>query len=153
MAPLKSQVTTTPLGSSRNAKLQKFKPRSLAEFESDERSLESVPLPSSRREPGEILPQKKGKSSLPETSSGGGRGGGGRGEREGGGREGGGREGGGREGGGRKERGKWNVGRDDAVLKGGEKGVTSWHSAGRAGTERKTTLPTQVQSSESTTTG
>lgn len=131
MAPLKSQVTTTPLGSSRNAKLQKFKPRSLAEFESDERSLESVPLPFSRREPGEILPQKMGKSSLLETSTGGERGGGGRG---------------GREGGGRKERGKWDVGRDDAVLKGGEKGVTSWHSAGMAGTERKTTLPTQVQS-------
>ena len=136
MAPLKSQVTTTPLGSSRNAKLQKFKPRSLAEFESDERSLESIPLPSSRREPGEILPQKMGKSSLPETSSGGERGRGGRGGREGrAGRE-----------GGRKEKGKWNVGRDDAVLKGGEKGVTLWHSAGRAGTEQKTALPAQVQS-------
>ena len=139
MAPLKSQVTTTPLGSSRNAKLQKFKPRSLAEFESDERSLESVLLPSSRREPGEILPQKMGKSSLPETSSGGERGRGGRGGREGGRSR-------GREGGGRKEKGKWNVGRDDAVLKGGEKGVTLWHSAGRAGTERKTALPAQVQS-------
>ena len=104
MAPLKSQVTTTPLGSWRNAKLQKFKPCSPAEFESDERSLESVPLPFSRREPGEILPQKMGKSSLLETSTGGERGGGGRG---------------GREGGGRKERGKWDVGRDDAVLKGG----------------------------------
>ena len=132
IAPLKSQVTTTPLGSSRNTKLQKFKPRSLAEFESDERSLESVLLSSSRREPGETLPQKMGKSSLPETSSGGERewGRGGRGGREGG----------------RKEKGKWNVGRDDAVLKGGEKGVTSWHSAGRAGTERKTALPAQVQS-------
>ena len=141
MAPLKSQVTTTPLGSSRNAKLQKFKPRSLAEFESDERSSESVPLPSSRREPGEILPQKMRKSSLPETSSGGERerGRGGRGGREGG-------RSGGREGGGRKEKGKWNVGRDDAVLKGGEKGVTLWHSAGRAGTEQKTALPAQVQS-------
>ena len=78
--------------------------------------------------------------SLPETSSGGERerGRGGRGGREGG-------RSGGREGG-RKEKGKWNVGRDDAVLKGGEKGVTSWHSAGRAGTERKTALPAQVQS-------
>ena len=144
MAPLKSQVTTTPLGSSRNAKVQKFKPRSLADFEPDERGLESVPLPSSRREPGEILPQEMGKSSLSgkvETSSGGERGGGGRGESKGG-------RSGGREGGGRKERGggKWNVGRDDAVLKGGEKGITSWHSAGRAGTERKTTVPAQVSS-------
>lgn len=145
MAPLKSQVTTTPLGSSRNTtKVHKFKPRSLAEFEPDERALESVPLPSSRKEPGEILPQEMGKSSLPgkvETSSGGERGGGGRGESKE--ERSGGREGGGRKG---REGGKWNVGRDDAVLKRGEKGMTSWHSAGRVGTERKTTVPTQVSS-------
>lgn len=105
---------TSALGGLRNAKLQKFKPRSPAELEADGESSQSVlPLSSdSKREQGKTSSQSMRKTSLPGETEEGGRGGGGDGD----------------------------VGGGGVVSKGRERGMRSWHSAGKVGTERSTKL-------------
>ena len=111
-------VMTSALGGLRNAKLQKFKPQSPAELEADGESSQSVlPLSSdSKREQGKTSSQSMRKTSLPgetEATSEGGRG---RGGEDG------------------------DVGGGGVVSKEGERGMRSWHSAGKVGTERSTKL-------------
>lgn len=109
-------VMTSALGGLRNAKLQKFKPRSPAELEADGESSQSVlPLSSdSKREQGKTSSQSMRRTSLPgetEATSEGGRG-----------------------------REDEDVGGGGVVPKGGESGMRSWHSAGKVGTDRSTKL-------------
>ena len=113
-------MMTSAFGGLRNTKLQKFKPRSPAEFEAEGDSSQTVqPL----GEQGKTSCQSRRKTSLPgetEANSEVGRGRGG---------------------------GDWDVVGGGVVLKGGERGMRSWHSAGKVGTEQKTKLLQVHQSS------
>ena len=109
---------TSALGGLRNAKLQKFKPRSPAELEADGESSQRVlPLSSdSKREQVKTSSQSMRKTSLPgeiEATSEHGRG---------------------------REGEDEDVGGGGVVSKGGERGMRSWHSAGKVGTDRSTKL-------------